>query len=84
MAEGPSTGANNFLENPAGGSPSSGGRDFTAESRTQKTGQAADIDKASVPAGGLMPFGTGDSWAGKEETADGGIDPSKTPFKNLR
>lgn len=80
---GDSSGAHNFLEDPASAAPKTGGRDFTAESREQKTGPADTIDKASVPQGGTMPFGTGDKWAKGEETADGGIEP-KTPFKNLK
>jgi len=79
---GPSTGANNFLENPAGKSGDEGGRDFTKETRTQPTGSPPDIDTSSIPAGGKMPFGTGDSWA--KGDADGGVEPAKVPFKNLR
>jgi len=84
MAEGSSSGAHNFLTDPSSNASTSGGRDFTAESREQKSGPAPDIDKASVPAGGPFPFGTGDKWAGAEETADGGIAPGTSPFKNLK
>jgi hypothetical protein len=79
---GPSTGANNFLENPEGNGSSGEGRDFTKESRMQPTGSPPDIDTSSIPAGGKMPFGTGDSWARGD--ADGGVQPPKMPFKNLR
>jgi len=84
MAEGPDSGAHNFLEDPSSAAPTTGGRDFTKESREQKSGPADDIDKPSVPQGGPMPFGTGDSWARGESTADGGIAPATTPFKNLK
>jgi hypothetical protein len=86
MAEGSSNGANNFLTDTAGSAASSQskGRDFTKESREQKTCSPETIDKTSVPQGGMLPFGGGDKWAGKEEGADGGIEPGTTPFKNLK
>lgn len=82
--QGSSSGGHNFIEDPESAAPKTGGRDFTKESREQPTGQASDIDKTSVPQGGLLPFGGGDKWAKKEEDADGGIEPGTSPFKNLK
>lgn len=89
MADGPSTGAHNFIEDPASHAPETGGRDFTKESRDQPNMNHAagggSYDPSSVPAGGTMPFGTGDSWAKAEEDVDGLADDVKQmPFKNLR
>ncbi|HUU43033.1 MAG TPA: hypothetical protein VMX57_04600 [Planctomycetota bacterium] len=82
--QGSDSGAHNFLEDPESGAAKSGGRDFTKESREQKSGPADDLDKPSIPQGGTMPFATGDKWAGMEETADGGVRPAQSPMKNLR
>lgn len=85
MADGPSSGAHNFIKDPESHAPSTGGRDFTKESREQSDGPLPTIDDASIPAGGKLPFGTGDAWSKAEETADGTADTVKhTPFKNLR
>lgn len=82
---GASDGAHNFLEDPESAAPKTGGRDFTKESRDQEVGTLPTLDKASVPQGGTMPFGTGDKWAKEEDDgAEGGIEPTKTPFKNLK
>lgn len=67
---GPSNGAHNFLEDPGSNAPTSGGRDFTKESIGQKSG-SDDVDKASVPSGGEMPFG-------------GAVEAVPMPFKNLK
>lgn len=57
-AAGPS-GSNDFLKNPSGGGSKTGGRDFTKESRDQKTG-APGYNPNSVPAGGPLPFSSTD------------------------
>ena len=82
---GASNGAHNFLEDPASAAPKSGGRDFTTESRDLPSGQAPDLDKASIPDGGLLPFGGGDKWAKDPDcSTDGGVEPKSMPFKNLK
>ena len=62
---------------------STGGRDFTAESRPQPQGPLDSIDPASIPQGGKFPTAAMDGWTGKD-AVDGGVEPARTPFKNLR
>lgn len=80
---GSSDGGHNFLEDPESAAPKAGGRDFTAESRDQKSGPDPTIDKASVPSGGPLPF-AGPDGLKADDTKDGGVEPAKSPFKNLR
>lgn len=86
---GPSSGGHNFLEDPESNAPSTGGRDFTKESRDQPSmdhsADGGSYDPASVPQGGPLPFGTGDAWAKAEDEPDGLAESvNKTPFKNLK
>lgn len=54
---GPSSGAHDFIKDPASHAPATGGRDFSQESRTQKTGDPADrYCPDSPPDGGTLPF----------------------------
>lgn len=55
QANGPSSGAHDFLKDPASGAPAGSGRDFTKESRPQQMG-ACPPNPQSVPNGGNLPF----------------------------
>ena len=46
----------NFLKNPTGASAKTGGRDFTHESADDVDIDEDDVNDASVPSGGKMPF----------------------------
>ena len=57
QADGASSGAHNFIEDPASAAPKTGGRDFSMESRAQKTGNPEDrYCPDSVPDGGDLHF----------------------------
>lgn len=85
MAEGPSSGAHNFLENPESNAPNKGGRNFLEESRAQDIGPEDTIDQASVPDGGTLPWPKADPTATADGCPDGVAETVKNmPFKNLR
>jgi len=83
--DGASSGAHNFLEDPASHAPAAGGRDFSKESREQKQGSPDDrYCGDSVPQGGDLPFEDADK-ASQEARADmiGELveKPKHVPFK---
>lgn len=56
---GPTSGAHDFLTDPASNAPKTGGRDFTRESRPQRGGPPG-YNAESVPSGGPLPFPAAD------------------------
>lgn len=83
---GPSTGAHNFLEDPASGAPKEGGRDFAAEQPNKQQPRDDEEIAGSVPAGGPLPYPAADPSAGERarENNPGVADKAPLPFKNLR
>jgi hypothetical protein len=85
QAAGPSSGAHNFLEDPASHAPATGGRDFSKESRPQQMGYPEDrYCPYSPPEGGDMPFEQIDkaSQASRDEmTGQLAEEPKHKPFK---
>jgi len=82
---GASSGAHNFLEDPASNAPKTGGRDFTKESRPQEVGKPEDrYNSDTVPEGGDLPFDQTDDTAEGEHAMQVGqiVDkPKNKPFK---
>ena len=66
-ANGPTTGAHDFVTDPESHAPKTGGRDFTKESRPQTEGGALEINEDSIPDGGTLPFAGNDSLARERE-----------------
>lgn len=85
QADGPSSGAHNFIEDPASHAPATGGRDFSKESRPQKDGDPEDrYCPDSPPDGGALPFGDTDkaSQAARDDMTGQVADkPKHMPFK---
>lgn len=87
---GPSSGAHNFIEDPASNAPATGGRDFAAEQYKQPTidhsAGGGSYDPGSVPQGGELPFPVADPSSEEQAREDnpGVADKAPLPFKNLR
>lgn len=85
QADGSSSGAHNFLEDPASHAPATGGRDFSKESRPQEKGDPEDrYCPDSPPDGGDMPFGQVDkaSQAARDDVTGQLVEePKHKPFK---
>lgn len=53
---GPSSGAHDFITDPASGAPKTGGRDFAAEPPPEQQSGNSGYNPDSVPQGGTLPF----------------------------
>jgi len=77
---GPSDGSSDFVEDPAKEAEkfaTGGGRDFTAESKSQKMG-GNGANQDSIPEGGALPFGAIDA----QDTDLGGVQGvTSKPYK---
>lgn len=84
---GGASGAHDFVTDPKSHSPSTGGRDFTKESRVQppvKDSQDTTISPESIPAGGRIlkadPMPVSKMVSGTAQ----GVTPAKMPFKGMK
>ena len=75
-------GAHNFLTDPKGGGPASGGRDFTKESRPQSEARPEVMpNEQEIPAGGKVLKADHGPVSRTVSGTAAGVDGGKKPFK---
>ena len=77
---GASSGAHDFTTDPKSNAPTTGGRDFTKESRPQQSGQAQDLNPDDQAPGGRLPFAQTDAVAAARKDASTDVVPGHKCF----